>query len=186
MLAHQPGGLAQLGVFAAAFSWGNAVLFLPSQIAAPALPILAHTAAAGDRAGLATMLRSITLATAGLSVAVAIPLMLLSEPIMAAYGPGFVVGSPVLLVVLVAYCIASFSGLFRSILAATGRMWWQLAHSVIWGAALLAAFGVLSPRGALGLALSYLVAYSVVVVTQGASVWTALGRAVRSSRAVEG
>jgi O-antigen/teichoic acid export membrane protein len=176
MLAHQAEGLAQLGLFAAAFSWGNAVLFLPTQIAGPALPILAHTAAAGDRPGLVGLLRSTVLVTAVLTAAVALPLMLLARPIMAAYGPDFAGGSTVLLTVLVAYCLASFSGLFRSILVSTGRMWTQLAHSVIWGVALVAAFVVLSSRGALGLALSYLVAFVVVVVTQGMSVWVALGR----------
>jgi O-antigen/teichoic acid export membrane protein len=175
-LARPSGGLGELGLFAAAFSWGNAVIFLPAQVTGPALPILTHTAAAGDRAALGRLLRSLALVTAALSAGVALPLMLLARPIMSAYGAGFAAGAPVLLVVLAAYCVAPFSGLFRSILASTGRMWWQLAHSVIWGVALLAAFGVLSTRGALGLALSYLVAYGVVVVTQGTSVWGALRR----------
>jgi O-antigen/teichoic acid export membrane protein len=178
-LAHRPGGLAQLGVFAAAFSWGNAVLFLPSQVSGPALPIIAHTAAAGDRSGLGALLRSLVLTIGGLAVAVALPLMLLARPIMAAYGPGFSGGTPALRVVLVAYCIASFSGLFRSILAGTGRMWWQLLHSLIWGGTLTVAFGALSTEGAWGLALSYLVAYGVVVVTQGLSVRAAVGTRAR-------
>jgi O-antigen/teichoic acid export membrane protein len=175
-LAHSPGGLAELGLFAAAFSWGTAVLFLPAQITGPALPILTHTLAAGNRTGLLRLLRSIALVTSGLSVAVAVPLMLLARPIMAAYGPGFAAGSTVLTLVLVAYCVAPFSGLFRSILASTGRMWWQLGHSVIWGVGLLVAFGGLGAQGALGLAWSYLVAYAVVVVLQGVSVRVALGR----------
>jgi O-antigen/teichoic acid export membrane protein len=178
-LARPPGGLAELGVFAAAFSWGQAVLFLPTHVARPALPILTHTFSSGDRRGLLHLLRSVALATAGLSVAVALPLMLLARPIMGAYGPGFARGSTVFVVVLAAYCLAPFSGLFRSILAAAGRMWWQLAHSVIWGVTLLVAFGALSAKGALGLASSYLVAYAVVVLTQGISVWRALDPAIR-------
>jgi O-antigen/teichoic acid export membrane protein len=170
MLAGQPGGFAQLGLFAAAFSWGNAVLFLPVQLSGPALPILAHTAAAGDRSGLGALLRSLTLATASLAVAVTLPLMLLAGPIMKAYGPGFADGSAVLRVVLVAYCVAAFSGLFRSVLASTGRMWLLLLHSLIWGGTLLAVFGLLTVEGASGLALSYLVAYGVVVVAQALSV----------------
>jgi O-antigen/teichoic acid export membrane protein len=178
-LAHRPGGLAELGVFAAAFSWGNAVLFLPSQVSGPALPILAHTAASGDRAGLLALLRSLGLAIGGLAAAVALPLALLARPIMAAYGPGFAGGWAVLRVVLVAYCIASFSGLFRSILAGTGRMWWQFLHSLIWAGTLTVAFVALSTEGAWGLALSYLVAYGVVVVTQGLSVRAAVSLRAR-------
>jgi O-antigen/teichoic acid export membrane protein len=179
MLAHRPDGLAQLGLFAAAFSWGNAVLFLPSQVSGPALPIIAHTAAAGDRAGLGSLLRSLLLTITGVAAVVALPLVLLARPIMAAYGRGFSDGAPVLVVILVAYCIASFSGLFRSILTATGRMWWQLLHSVIWGGTLLVASRVFSADGAWGLALSYLVAFGVVVVTQGMSVREVWGRAGR-------
>jgi O-antigen/teichoic acid export membrane protein len=169
-LAREPGGLAELGLFAAAFSWGNAVLFLPLQVSGAALPILTHTASAADRAGFSALLRSLAIATAGLGLAVALPLAVAAGPIMASYGPGFAAGVPALRLVLGAYALAAFSGLFRAVLVATGRLWWQLLHAVIWGLALLAVTSVLSADGAVGLGAGYLVAYAVSVVTQGLSV----------------
>jgi O-antigen/teichoic acid export membrane protein len=176
MLTRQPQGFVQLGLFAAAFSWGNVVALLPSQVTGPSLPILSNLFAAGHREAFLTLLRRVAIVIVGLSACVAVPMTLFPRPIMAAYGPGFVSGWPVLLVVLAAYSIAPLSGLFRSILASTGRMWWQLGHSVIWGGTLLAAFSLLAERGALGLAFSYLAAFAVVVCTQGLSAWLALRR----------
>jgi O-antigen/teichoic acid export membrane protein len=176
ILARRPNGFAELGLFTAAYGWGQVVLLVPSQVTAPSMPILANMYGRRDRKGFLRLLKFVAAITAGCGFLVALPLMFLSKWIMRAYGATFANGWRVLAVVAVAYSVASLSSLFRATLVATGQMWWQNAHAAIWGATLVGAFFLLSAHGAVGLALSYLAAFCVVVVTQGISAWVAVRR----------
>jgi len=169
-LVRQPDGYAQLGVFLAAYTWGQMVLLLPAQVTGTSMPMLANLFGEGDRRGLWQMLKMCSGLTLAAGLAACLPILLMSEVIMQAYGHQFREAIPALFVLAATYFVAGLSALFRSILAATGRMWSQMIHSLIWGATLIIVFQLLPRHGALGLALSYLCAFSMVVVTQGMSV----------------
>ena len=176
VLARRPNGFAELGVFTAAYGWGQIVLLVPSQIAAPSMPILANMYGRHDRNGFVRLLKFVAAITAGFGFLVALPLIAVSKWIMRAYGVTFANGWRVLAIVAIAYSVAALSSLFRATLVATGQMWWQNAHAAIWGTTLAGSFFLLSTHGAVGLAFSYLIAFSVVVLTQGTSAWVAVRR----------
>ena len=176
MLARQRNGYGELAVFSAAYAWGQAVSLIASQITSPSLPILANMYAARDRAGFLRLLKVVAMLTATCGLVAALPLMLLSKWILRAYGPAFVDGWPVLIVIALAFSVASLSSLLRAVLVATGQWWWQNVHAAIWGATLLGSLWLLSSRGAMGLALSYLIAFCVIIVTQGISAARAVSR----------
>jgi O-antigen/teichoic acid export membrane protein len=176
VLARRPNGFAELGLFTAAYAWGQVVLLVPSQVTAPSMPILANMYGRRDRNGFLRLLKFVAVITAGCGFAVALPLIAVSKWIMRAYGATFANGWRVLAIVAISYSVASLSSLFRATLVATGQMWWQNAHAAIWGATLAGSFFLLSSHGAIGLAFSYLIAFCVVVVTQGISAWVAVRR----------
>lgn len=175
-LARQLNGFGELGMFTAAYAWGQVVQLLPGQVMAPSMPILATLYAKGDRAGFVRMTRTVGLFTLACSLGVALPLIVSSKWIMRAYGSTFTNGWRVLALVALAAAVAGLSATFRAVLIATGRVWSQNLQVLIWSSSLLAAFLLLSPWGALGLACSYLAAFSIVVVTQGYAVWKAVAQ----------
>jgi O-antigen/teichoic acid export membrane protein len=174
MLARQAGGYVEVGVFTAAFAWAQVVSLASSQLTNPAVPIMANVFAAGDRRAFLRLLRFVAMSTGAVTVLVVLPVVLFSGWIMRVYGHGFTSGAPVLRVIAVAYGFASISSLLRSALVATGKLWHQNMHALIWGCITVLTFLLLRSHGAMGLGLAYLVAYCVVIFTQGASVWTAI------------
>ena len=164
LLARGPDGYAAVGVFTAAYAWAQVVSFAAGQISGPAIPVLANIFAGRDHSGFRRVLRFMGLASLAVTILVVVPIIVLAEPIMRIYGHGFSGGGPVLIAIAAAYGVASLAWLFRSVLVATGRLWTQNLHAVIWGLVLTATFLVARPAGAVGLALAYVAAYGVLLV----------------------
>jgi O-antigen/teichoic acid export membrane protein len=174
LLARRPGGFSDVGVFTAAYTLAQIVSFATAQISSPAIPVLANTYKEGDRKAFIDLLRLLSLAMAGVTVAVVMPLVVFAPWIMRIYGHGFADGGPVLATIVIASGISSASALFRVVLVATGRLWSQNLHSAIGGLVMIGSFVALLRFGALGLAIAYVVGYSVVMFTQGFSVFQAV------------
>jgi O-antigen/teichoic acid export membrane protein len=168
MLTRQDGGFSELGLFTAAQACSQIVMFLPNQLTNPALPILSSLLAGRDLAGAARLVKLNLLLTLAASAAVALPLALAAHWLMLVYG--FPAGANVLRVLLMASILTALSGFLRSLLVASGHMWWQTVHTLIWSGTLLAGWWMFSSHGALGLAISYFIAFLVVVATQSLSV----------------
>jgi len=166
LLARGPNGLAEVGLLTAAFGWAQLVLFIPSQVAGPTLPLLTKLSAAGDRAGYKKLLTESALVVFGVALAVAVPLAIASPLIMRAYGRGFSRGSAALSVIVLAYAVGAVTMVFRGTLLSSGRAWLQNAHVAIWGLVLIGSFFALRRFGALGLAESYGAAFVTLAVIQ--------------------
>ena len=169
LLARRPDGFGHVGVFTAAYALSQVVGLATSQITAPAIPILANTFRQ-DRAAFNRLLRLVSLSIAGVTVAVVAPVVFFAPWIMRIYGRGFAEGGPVLATITIAFGISSASAFFRVVLVATGRLWSQNLHAAIWGVVMIGSFLSLLRFGALGLAMAYAIAYSVILFTQGFSV----------------
>lgn len=176
-------GLAEVGLFSAANSWGAAVFTVPAQITRPAMSILTNLLAQGDRKGFRQVLRDTMLVACGAALVVALPLMLLSPWIMRAYGSRFATAAPVLCVIAASSILASLSAALRSALVASGEVWGQVVQSLLWGFVLIGTFLALRDRGAMALAIAYTVAYGVTLLTQFVLTAAALrsGRPSRSA-----
>lgn len=174
MLTSQENGYADLGVFNAAFSWTIVLLFLPRQILRPSVPILANLYGEGNKPQFDRLVRVNLRLVVGLSFLVAIFLSLLAPWIMRSYGEEFARGETVLVVILLAYAVASITLLFRDVMTAIGQMWWQVALTLLGGLVLVGSLDLFG-KTALGLALSYLASFTVLAASQ-ALFWVILRR----------
>ncbi len=162
ILVHQPNGLGEMGIFSAATQWQRAILFLPQTLATISLPLLANLHGEGDVRGYRKLLGWNLLLNGGITLVVGGAVAALSVFIMAAYGPEFEQGWPVLALLAGAAVLVAVNDVVGQAIASAGTMWWGCAFNALRGAALLAGTAVLVPRGgALGLALATLISWGL-------------------------
>ena len=161
MLVRQPGGFAEMGLFGAANQWFSLLLFVPGVVTQTILPILSGQVGSGDRADA----RSLAIRSAGIMLVlvalISAPLMLASPWITAAYGPEFVAGIWVFVLMLTAAVAASPQGILGNFLAAENRFWLRFRINLLWALCYLAAAYPLVTHGAAGLAIALIIAYAV-------------------------
>jgi O-antigen/teichoic acid export membrane protein len=185
MLARGPNGLTELGIFTAAFAWGQVVLIAPAPTTRSAMPILTTCLASADAAGFRRALRDALVTAVALAMLAALPIVGLSPWIMRAYGIAFGDAAIIVAIVAVSSIVAAISGVLRTALLAAGRAWTQTLHTLTGGAVLIALFALTRGHGAFALACSYLAAFTVVLIAQTCSaVWgiAALGPAASAAR----
>jgi O-antigen/teichoic acid export membrane protein len=167
ILVNTPGGYGELAEFNAANQWRTLLLFIPSILLAPFLPVMCQLQAEGQVERLRRLLVWAMTANVALVGAVALPVALCGRWIMRLYGPGFEQATPVLWLLLGVAVLLSAGNVVGNLIISTGAMWLGFAFNAVWGVVLLGCAAVLAPRhGALGLAESYLIAYSVHTVIQ--------------------
>jgi O-antigen/teichoic acid export membrane protein len=174
ILARQPTGYAELGLFCAANQWRAAILYVTGILASLTLPILANLQGRGELRRYQTLfLGNVTLVCAA-GVAAAVPLMLLAPSIMACYGPQFRDGWPVLVSMLLVAVLMSVQGALWQLLSSSGRMWHALVLSSVWGAVLLFGAWHWRDRGAAGLAQAHLLSFAVYTMVTALCCWRVL------------
>jgi len=164
-LAHQPGGLASVGVFAFAQRFYLAALFLPQVIGTVLFPMLSSLTAAGRfsrfRRLLGTYLAIICLlATLGAGA-----LFLLAGFVTALRGHGGAAEARTLGVLAFVAIPAALNNALSQAAVALRRIGWWLFSDVILAVVLLGAAWVLVPsHGSVGLAVAYLAGYIATCV----------------------
>jgi O-antigen/teichoic acid export membrane protein len=154
-----------MGIFSAANQWRTAVAFLPALLSQPLLSMLSNTGA-GDLRTFRKLLRANLLLSFGLSTMIAAPIVLCSTLIMKAYGRAFLIGTPVLILLVLATVVNSTASVIGQAIASLDRMWWGFSLNSVWALVLLGSATQLVPRyGAVGLAAAFLAAYAVHAVT---------------------
>jgi O-antigen/teichoic acid export membrane protein len=162
LLARQPHGYAQLGLYTAADKWRLLILFVPTSISTTTLPVLANLHGEGDGRGFRGVFRANLLLNAGLSLLVALLVALFAAPILSVYGPAFHAGRAVLIVLAFAALPCAFNTVLGQPLVAARYMWWRFAFDLLLVVSLLGMAWQLVPRwGALGLASAYALAFSI-------------------------
>jgi len=164
MLVNQPGGFGELAIFNAANRWRAALYFLPGVLGQSTVPILSAKYGEGDLGAVRKTLGASVSVVAAVTVPVACVLGALSPTLMDLNGSGFRQGWRVMIVCLATAVLSGTMTPIGNVLAATGRMWLGLAMNAGWAAGFLAAFQFLKDRGALGLALAFLVGYGLHAV----------------------
>lgn len=166
LLAHQPGGYPQLGIFSAANQWRNAILYVPTLAAAAGLPILTHLWKNTSQTEYLRLIRLKMLLGFVTSMAVAVPVAVAAPLIMAGYGSGFSEGALVLVVLAGAAVVLATLTMIGQALISEGRMWTGLLLNSLWAIVLLAtAFRWIPTQGALGLAWANLAAFGVHLIS---------------------
>jgi O-antigen/teichoic acid export membrane protein len=158
---------AEMGIFNACFQWRMALLFIPAMVGQVMLPVASSLSTPSDK----NRRRRSVYAGLAINAAVALPpaviLILFRTQIMRLYGPSFASGGATLaLTVVSAFMVAMLVPVGNAILAA-GGVWAGAAINAIWGIVLVALTWkfVEMGWGATGVALAYVGAYGVHVVT---------------------
>jgi len=159
------GTFVDLGQYSAAFGLSSYLLFIPSAIGIPLVPILSRL----DRLEPGDFSTFLT-KTFRVSTFLLLPpgLILLAFPdvfLGFLYGSEFVDAAPLVRLMVPAVFLAGVTSIFGYGIAGTGRMWHGLLLNVTWGIALIMLSILLVPASlARGLATSYLVAYGLLFV----------------------
>ena len=164
LLVNKPGGYLEMGVFSAAVQWRTVMLFVPSNLGQVLLPMFAASSVQSNPKGQEALLWNVVRANAVYTVFTAAVIVAMSHFIMRAYGPEFARGGAVLSLTAVSTCLLCIQLPIGHFLIAVGEMWLCAAMNTTWG--ILLVFGTWlfvgkGALGAIGLALAYLLAYTV-------------------------
>lgn len=162
VLVNQPSGYGEMGIFNAASRFQRLLSFGGQSFGAALLPILSSKdGSTSERFARANILVSWVLGAAG-----ALPFICFPELMRLLYGPEFggVQAKRTLVLVMVFACIALYKDGLARVLAAEELMWWGVLSNAFWSVTLLGSLLAFVRWGAVGLALSFLVAYALNTV----------------------
>jgi len=165
ILVRQPQGYSHLAVFTAAFGWRQIVLLVPGSLGAALTPVLAALHGDADGRRFRQLVWRSAAVSAALALAAAAPLALLSPFIMAAYGPGFRSGGPVLLLIAMVAVLMAVVAVLCQTLGASGRNWLSFGITVLWGGITVALMLAFRKAGATGFATAVLLSHVVHLCT---------------------
>ncbi|MFH1999118.1 MAG: oligosaccharide flippase family protein [Planctomycetota bacterium] len=166
LLVQQQGGYGQMALMNAANYWRSLLLFVPSVVNRIVVPMVSHLAVSREPGSVFRILGfniGLNLVVAAVPVAA---IMLFADTIMAGYGPEFVAGKGVLLVLAASAIPAAIVNSVKEVFVALGRAWLYLGFVVFWSAALLVASYLWVGQGAFGLANANLFAYLLLFVVE--------------------
>ena len=162
LLAHQPAGYAEMGVFNAANQWRTAILFVPQAMAGIVLPALAGLHGESNRERYLRVFWSNVALIAGVAASLALGVVLFSGDIIRSYGASFSEGRATLILLALSAVVLSINQVLGVDLISRGRMWQVLGCNTAWAITLLGLSWWLVPlHGARGLAIALLAAYPV-------------------------
>ena len=133
VLARQAGGYEQLGLFNAGNQWRQLVLFVPLQIAAGAMPVLAQIHARGEHARYRRLALGTVGTNAGLAAAAAAAIVLLGPWVLAPFGSSFAQGNAALLPLMAGAVAMTANGALGTALNARGAGWSVFAGTALYG-----------------------------------------------------
>lgn len=167
LLANQPHGYSELGMFTAANQWRNIVIVIPGLLSAAILPILSETHGSNDK----TTFKKTVSFNIHLTWIVALPLTVLvvtlGQPLAELFGKQFHDAGPIISILMVACFLNIVNCAVGSALAGSGRMWTGAIMNFGWAFILIVtAYFVIPIEGGKGLAFAYLVAYFTHTVWQ--------------------
>jgi len=163
MLARQPHGHGEVGLYNAAVQWQTALAFLPALLSQVLLPILSDSHS-NDGAHKSRKTLSTALAVfLAVIIFPAIALIALSPWITAVYGGNFQM--PVrLFVALVVYAtLSNFGTALWTCLLSRNRAWFGFIGNLVWTVCVVVTFYFLLPMGAFGLALANVISYTAAM-----------------------
>lgn len=159
IIINNPGGYAQLGLFNAANQWKSVLSFLPIVIGGVLLPMVSANINKENKA-----LETVNvLASWIVVIIIALPLISFPEIIALFYGQDYssIVFLQSISLIMLVSCILSYKeGIGRKLIA-KNLMWWGFLSNMLWAILFLGSIIIFKSFGSLGLALSYIISYSV-------------------------
>lgn len=165
VLASEPNGYIQIGIYNAAYQWHGPIIFLPMVIMGTSIPVLVQEWESGNRTGF----KRIAFYVFGMGGAIALlPAILgsiFAKPIMMTYGNGFSGGEMVLILLLLAAPFHAICKIGSAVMLARNNAWRLLSSNLVW--ALILIYSVVTNSfgtGAMNMAAAFLSAYVVQAV----------------------
>lgn len=156
LLARQPQGYADLGIYAAADKWRLLILFVPTSVFTMVLPVLSNFYNERDDMRFKQVFRANLKVNAALVFSSVVLIAVFAVPIMTIYGPSFRGGWAVLLILAFSAIPETLNAILGLSLIARRLMWWRFAFDVLLVGVLVGLALLFIPKwGALGLAASY-------------------------------
>lgn len=157
LLVNQPNGYGEMGIFNAAYSFQQFLLFLAMTLGHPLLPMITNELETKNE----KLEKVNILSTWSLGVFAALPLLAFPEFIQAFFGKEFdlVTFSKTFVLVILATSIMIYKQGLARVLQANGLMWWALSSNLVWAILLLVSAFFLVPMGSVGIAFAILVSY---------------------------
>lgn len=160
IVAHQPNGQAEVGVFNAANLWFSLLLFLPSVMNQTTFPILTERLSSGETRQAWRLFYGKLLVTLGSVTPAVLAIVLLSPFIMGFYGADYSEKAPVLVIIAIAAWLAAPQGPMGNLLFAYAKPWSWFGASLVWAGCLLLVVTLMREYGALALAWGLVAAYA--------------------------
>lgn len=184
ILVRSSDGYAELGTFTAAEQWTTAITFLSAGLNTVGLPILSNTYATSNWTQFRKAVIGNLSLTLGAAILVATVVALASPWIAAVYGPTYSDMAPVLILIAFVSVLRVLGGTIGNFIASIDEMWWAVAFNLLWTVTLIIGAYLLVDRGALGLAMAYLIAYAAQATWAMAFFFVRLGRLRRQWRSL--
>ncbi len=164
LLSRRPDGLLQVGLFGAANQMGRSILLLvPNALAVPFLVEIASVLGRGDNQAARGLFRRSLLLTSASTVLPALGVALLGRTLLGLYGPAFVSGYALLLVILAATVMAGLTLSVNTTLLAFGQAWSVTLVTTVWATVFLLTMWTMRGEGAMSLGIAYLAGYAAQV-----------------------
>lgn len=162
-LVNQPNGYGELGAFNATNQWRNVLLFLPNVVGQTAMPIMSSLFGLKNTKATSKILLVSVLTTLAIVGPIAVILVLARTTVMRLYGADYADHSSTLAFVAIASVLASITVTLGQGITASGRQWVSALLNLGWAIIFLVSSFMLTKagKGADGLAISYLIAYSL-------------------------
>jgi O-antigen/teichoic acid export membrane protein len=164
LLSRTPHGMAEVGIYNAAYQWHGPLVFVPMAVASVSLPILAQAWEQGNRVAFRGLF--LRLFALGFVVALlpALAVASLSPVVMAAYGKGFEVGETVLILLALAAPLHVGCQLAIAAIQSINRSWFLPGLNAIYGVVLVVLASLtVEDFGAIGVAGALMCAYATLL-----------------------
>jgi len=179
-LVRDGGGFAQMGTFSAALKWNQLILFVPSALASIVLSMLSNSHGTGARSEFRGIFRLSLAVNLGVTLVPAAVVIVFARTFMRIYGAEYEAGWPALVALSAAALPMVLNIILGQALVSTGSIWWRMALDFLQAATLaISAWWLIPWAGALGLAIAYVLAFSVTAGALGLVLWRRSGRVFR-------
>lgn len=159
-------GYGEIGLFTAAYSWSQLILFLPGQIAAPTQPILANLVGMRQTKRVKRILVQGNILVLFVASFFALMVVLISNVIMAAYGKGYEKAATTLSILSISSVFCAASQILKNFLYVINRTWIVVVAALCMGLSLSIVSMALQKHGANGIAFSYVIGWFVFLLIE--------------------
>jgi O-antigen/teichoic acid export membrane protein len=167
MLANQPGGYAELGLFSAAVQFQFMITAFSSLLTQVSSPLLADIYARDEKERFVGALNLNLRITWGLAIIGGFLSLVLSPWLIRLFGEKFYGARDILAITICFTVVTVASGVAWQAFFSTGRMWHNLGITFFWALTLIVTAKLLIPHfGALGLSFAFLAGYILAIGIQ--------------------